>query len=189
MSRTRVVLGALVTTCLLLGASGCGAGFEAQTQRVYQPADGVVAKVGDIDVEHVLVVVPPAGSAGHAAESPSPTPTPTGTPTPAAEGTTGVLVMTLVNTGTQPDRLVAVAVEQGQVSVNGPTEVPPGGLLKFGAAEDATTVQIHGVTRLAGSAMRLRLTFERAGVIDLQVPLMPALGAYATVTPTVTPAG
>jgi hypothetical protein len=81
LSRRRRTTIALVAACMPALAA-CGSGFDAQTNQVYQPADGVSDRSGTVNVIDALVVSDGSGS--------------------------GTVVASLVNTGTQDDVLTEV---------------------------------------------------------------------------------
>lgn len=111
----------------------------------------------------------------------------------ALQGGTGGAFLTIRNTGAQPDRLVSAAtplarateihetVRDGDISRMRPVpglDVPPGGhvTLQPGGAH----VMMVGLSQALrpGTTIPLTLTFERAGVVQVQVAVQAA-GASA----------
>jgi hypothetical protein len=187
-SRRRAGLGAAIALSVPLALSGCGAGEDAQTQQVYSPADGVRADQGTISVINALVVRP-AAAGGESPAAETPTPGAEGE-TPAAEGgeaVDGVLSVTIANRSGRPDTFTGLqAQELTDASVDGPTEVPPGGVLRIGtgtATDQATTVTLRGLKARPGGSVALRFSFAQAGVLEVKVPVVQADGIYASLTP------
>ncbi|MGA8211589.1 MAG: hypothetical protein WB441_00045 [Nocardioidaceae bacterium] len=153
----------LATAVLLLAVpalSSCGVNFDAQTEQVYNPAVGVNDQSGVVDVLNALVV---SGSSG-----------------------SGTLVATLVNgDGTQPDALRSVAgarEDSGvQVTVPGTTAIPAGGLVNL--AETPSQITVRSPKVVPGFYVRVTFTFDRAGAVTLNVPVVSAdLPPYDTIT-------
>jgi copper(I)-binding protein len=159
-SRRTAALGA----ALVLGVggllTGCAAGQNATTRMAYAPADGVEATVGPMKVVNVLVVASP-------------------------DGNQGVLSMSIANTGSQPDELVGLLTSAGSVSYDGPTALPPGGVLDFASSPQKATIDNLQVK--AGQTITVTVRFKNAGEASLQTVVYPATGAYATLTPAASP--
>lgn len=155
---TLAALAAVVTATALLG--GCSAGFDATSTKPYAPADGVIASSGDLRVLNALVVV-------------------------AEGGDEGLVSMTVVNRGTQDDRVTGITTPSGSVAVDGDTRLPAGGSLTFGAA--GTTATVSGLAKAPGQAIELRVAFARAEPVRLRTVVVPAVGEYATLTPSPSP--
>ena len=142
--------------------TGCGAGFDATSLKPYAPADGVITSSGDVRALNVLVVGPP--------EAPE-----------AGGSSSGVVVMSLANTGTRPDRLSAIDTDAGSVTLAAPVPLPPGSAVPFSHDTEHSAV-ISGLTTRAGEAIELTLQFARAEPITVRTIVMPATGDYAEVT-------
>lgn len=158
---TLAALAAVVTATALLG--GCSAGFDATSTKPYAPADGVIASSGDLRVLNALVVAADGGD----------------------EGADGIVSMTVVNRGTQDDRVTGITTPSGSVAVDGDTRLPAGGSLTFGAA--GTTATVSGLAKAPGQAIELRVAFARAEPVRLRTVVVPAVGEYATLTPSPSP--
>ena len=130
--------------------SSCGTNFNAQTDQVYNPAVGVDARSGSVDVLNALVV---SGSNG-----------------------SGALIATLVNNDqTQPDKLVKVAGsgrdQALQVTLGGPKEIKPGGLVNL-ATEGP--IAVRGERVAPGNFVEITFSFDRGSAITLKAPVVNA---------------
>jgi copper(I)-binding protein len=139
--------------------NGCAANFDAQTNQIYQPADGANNKESDVYVMGTLVV---ADGAGH-----------------------GVVVARLINSAEQPDSLVSVAATDGEgnpITVNPmpePLELQPAESLQL--AESAH-IQLSGDNLQVGGVVTLDVTFDQAEPVTLEAPVVLDDGDYADVT-------
>ena len=186
MTRTRRTLLAALLASLLTALAGCGAGFDAQTNQVYTPAEGVRVRVGDIELLNVLVVAPAEPESGTPAEGGS-----TASPSPEPGGASGVLLMTVANRGQRADSLAGVqARDVGGTGTEGPKEVAPRGVLRVGTGNGDTRVTLRGLKAKPGGIVELRVVLAGAGAVVVKVPVVAAEGAYASVTasPEPTPA-
>lgn len=152
--RVSALAGAAVAGALL---AGCSAGFDATSTQPYAPADGLYAESGTMRALNVLVVADDTGSSG-------------------------VLVMTLVNRGDGDDRLTDVESSGGTVSLSGPADLPAGEALRF-SNDTEPTVTFAGLTALAGEAIEVTLRFADAQPITVNTVVVPADGDYAGITP------
>jgi copper(I)-binding protein len=159
--RAPAVAAAAAVSLLASLLAGCSASFNATAVKPYAPADGIYAVSGDIRVLNALVV---AGDGGR----------------------TGVVSMTVANTGDQDDRLTGLTSPTGTVQLSGDTTLPAGGAVRFGSDTEASAT-ISGMTRLAGESIRLRLTFARTQPITIDTVVVPATGDYAELTPSASP--
>jgi hypothetical protein len=187
VTRTRRTLLAALLASLLTAVAGCGAGFDAQTNQVYTPADGVRVRAGDIELLNVLVVAPARPESGKPAEGGS-----TASASPEPGDATGVLMMTVANRGQRPDSLAGVqARDVGGASTDGPKEVAPRGVLRVGTGADDARVTLRGLKVKPGGIVELRVVFAGAGAIVVKVPVVAAEGDYANITasPEPTPSG
>lgn len=167
-----VVIGAVVLT-------GCGAGQITQTSSQVASVGGVSANAGPIAIRDAQIEFASEVAGGSV----------------YAPGVSAPLRMSIVNTGAGPDTLVSVtSPTAASVQVNGDGEIPGGQVLVVGgeppAAEPpepgsiATPVPPAGGSReaqivltglreeiRAGLSYPLVLTFERAGQVQLDVPV------------------
>jgi hypothetical protein len=155
----RLALLAAVASAALL--TGCAAGFNAQTSQGYAPADGVQADQGDIRVNDALVVVPDDGS-------------------------TGVINITVVNRGSQPDRITDITSPSGSVELAGDTTLAPGQADIYTATSSPSALMTN-VIASPGQMITLKLDFERSAPLTIRTVVEPTTGDYATVTPEATP--
>lgn len=145
--------------------TACGANFDAQTQHVYQPADGVNNKDSDVYVMGALIVA----VANEETEG---------------DGT-GTVVARLINSAAESDSLSSVVAadnEGNEITVDGlaePLEISPGESLQL--TEDSP-IQLNGDNLKVGTLVTLDFTFENAQLVSVQVPVLPNEGDYAGVT-------
>ena len=140
--------------------SSCGVSFDAQTDQVYQPADGVNSRSGTVDVLNALIVSETAG--------------------------TGRLIAGLNNGDTQEDDTltgVEGVEESADVEVtlgDGDTTIPAGGLLQL-ADDDAAHVTVTGDEEaiVPGSFVRLTFTFQNGEEATVNVPVLGAGETYS----------
>jgi len=160
----RLVLGAAAVLIPVL--AGCEAGDNAPTLQFHYPTDTAGTVVGDISIRNVFVLGAPLGSSLHAGQSAS-------------------LFLAIVNDGA-PDRLQAISAPGSATSVS----LPSGGV----AVTDGHPVFLSGprpqlvltdLTRTitGGSTIKLQLTFQKAGMVTLVVPVMPRAAHYVTYAP------
>jgi hypothetical protein len=157
--RRRTTIGLLAAAAPLLTA--CGAGFDAQTNQVYQPAVGVNDRSGDVFVINALVVTDGSGS--------------------------GTVVASLVNTAAEDDALtevVATATSGAPLeasALGAGIDIPAGDAVQL--ADEGVTVSTTAVAEgsgseqseggvTAGSFVTLQFVFERAQVVELHAPVV-----------------
>jgi hypothetical protein len=156
--RTAIALALLLVFAPLIAA--CGAGFEAQTNQVYQPAEGVNDRSGEVFVINALLVTDGTG--------------------------TGTVVASLINQGSEPDRLVAVVASATNGAPLDSSDLGEGlellpqqpvqlaaEVISVTATTDAAesgSEEPAGVE--AGGFVTLQFQFERASVVELQVPVV-----------------
>jgi hypothetical protein len=154
------------------GLSGCSFLYQAQTQRPVTTADGVWANSGDLAIRGVLVV--------------------------SDEPDHGALLGMVVNNGTTADRLVGIDIGESEVTPAPNVEIPAGGAVQLGqrgAGFDDSTTQVLALSDaslMPGGTTTLRLTFDNAPAVTLQVQVVDREGDFADVpvpTATPTPAG
>ncbi len=160
-SKLHVIATALVSVAAL---NACGANFEAQTQQIYQPADGVNNKDSDVYVMGALVVVGADESIGKGS---------------------GTVVARLINSADAPDTVSSVVATDGEgneITVGGlavSLELQPGESLQL--ADDAS-IQLTGDTLEAGKLITLNFTFENAEPVSVQAPVFTNEGVYSDVS-------
>lgn len=152
--RRAAAAGATVTLSLALAA--CGANFNAQTMKPYQPAEGTNATSGSIAVRNLLVL--------------------------ADEDGTGELHAAVVNTGKTDDTLVGIASEpaapQGEEGTP-PATVTVGDVrpMTLAAGTSLTLPPVSGKPFTVtggkpGVMVTLTLTFAKAAPITAHVPVL-----------------
>lgn len=171
-SRTLAIRTGAAAFALLASTAiaGCGAGFDAQTNEVRIPADGVPGGSGPIKVLNALVV---------------------------ADGTSGTVSLTLANTTnttvatTDTDigsvTLSAIRTGSAEATIGGERTIRAASSLHLGAA--GTTAVFSGLDLRPGSYIPLTITLAPAQDIVLgSVPVVAATGYYATLAPSAIPA-
>jgi copper(I)-binding protein len=172
------VLGAAAVLIPVL--AGCEAGNYAPTVEFHYPTDAAGTVAGDISIRNVFVLGAPLGSSLH-------------------KGQAASLFLAMVNNGA-PDRLLAISAPGSAASVS----LPSGGvpvIYQHPAFLSGPKPQLVllDLTRniTSGSTVKLQLTFRKAGLVTLVVPVTPRAAHYVTYappqpsaaasTPTVTP--
>ncbi|MEP6816542.1 MAG: hypothetical protein ABI873_13430 [Marmoricola sp.] len=151
LARRRVAVAALVLTTPALTA--CGLGFNAQTDKVYQPAVGTNNRSGEVAVLGALVVSAQPGS--------------------------GVFIASLVNNSTTTaDQLTGIQGAGVQVATGVHPAIPVGGLVNL-ASGTIGGVSVRGRTVKAGGYVTVRLTFANADPVTVEVPVVTNTGPYA----------
>ncbi len=155
--RRTALAGAAVALSVTVGA--CGAGFDAQTNKPYQPAEGTNAQSGGIAVRNVLVLA-------------------------SADGK-GELHGVFVNNGQSDDKLVSItsAPADGPAVDGASTEQPAtvtfGGFketdLKVGQAvtiPPATSQPVTVTGGKPGQMIKVTITFGKAGPLTTSIPVL-----------------
>lgn len=157
MSRIKI---ALITTILALSLTACGAGFNASTRQVSQVTDGVEGVIktdgNNIKLLNILVVE-------------------------TAEGA-GVLVGTIVNSQTNEDALLGVAINGSVATVTGTTALPQNSPIRF-EGESANAKAVAPVLNAkAGAHVQVTMFFARAGEITVLAIVRDQRDTYAGIT-------
>lgn len=176
IARRRLAAAALVLALPVL--SSCSGNFHQQTNEVYNPAEGVDDRSGEVDVLNALVVSGQPGA--------------------------GTVVATLVNNDqSTPDTLKGIsgAASDGlTVTPGGPTAIAQGGLLNLA---DRGKNFVKGDRVKPGYFVELTFTFDRGTAITVDAPVVDAAepeyssiplpgapsGAAATASPSASPSG
>ncbi|MFM1917896.1 MAG: hypothetical protein RJB01_1411 [Actinomycetota bacterium] len=119
--------------------------------------NGVQAQVGNIEVDGATLVT-------------------------NVEGDRATLVMRIVNSGTEADRLIGARID-GQVatiiSAEGETvELLPGASLSFAYEANERYVNADTFTAAMSSFVPVQLAFEKSGITEMDVLTVPPLGEY-----------
>jgi hypothetical protein len=141
----------------------CGSGFDAQTNQIYQPADGVNDHSSEVAVVNAVLVADDEGN--------------------------GTLVASLINEDTEEDSLVGVeaatstglpltaTIAEGEVPLPPSEPVQLADNASVSVAETAAASPAEGEeTTLSGvepgAFVSITLQFERAAVVELSVPVV-----------------
>lgn len=152
---TSSALRSLVALAGLLAAgtlTACGTGLDAQTNQIYDPAIGVNARGGGVDVLNLLIVANPDG--------------------------TGTVSGALINQSDDADQLTGVTAtsDEGEllrVEAPGlPLEIPPASQLPIDPInlEDGSAIYVPEVR--PGYFLALELTFANGEPVQLEVPVV-----------------
>jgi copper(I)-binding protein len=150
----RALVTALVALPLMMG---CGAGFSAQTNEIYQPAAGISDRTGQVYVINALVVGDGQGN--------------------------GTVVTTLINETSQDDTFLSFTATDDKTSGVTTSPVPSSGIpLPAQTAvnlPDAATLQVAGDLIQPGKMVTLAFTFEQAAPVTIEVPVLQQSKIYA----------
>ena len=141
--------------------SGCGAGFDATSVKAYAPSDGIMADSGHLRILNTLVVASDSFSSG-------------------------VVVATIVNDGSKADELTSITSPDGKVDLTGDGTIEPGAAVQLGAGTELSAT-LSSLTSLPGETITLHLRFTRADPVTIHTVVVPASGAYASITAAPTP--
>lgn len=146
-SLRRILTTAAAAALLPLGLSAC---TSQATDVIYQPAQGVNDRSGDVDVLNALIVTGEEGE--------------------------GRLIAGLANNAEEDDEItgVAGAGEDEAVSVEfggGDTKIPGQGFLQL-ADEGAAQVTVSGDDVMPGTFIRLSIQFANAEPVEVHVPVV-----------------
>jgi hypothetical protein len=155
-ARPRLLRATLVLSALVLSA-GCGSNFGAQTNRIYQPAEGIIDRDGDVYALNVLAVL---------------------------DQDRATLIGALLNQVRRTDALVEVTGNgDGGASftaelAGSQLELPSRQLVQMG---DDAAVSLPADDVTLGDVVDVTLTFRNATPISMSVPVVARSGDYATV--------
>ena len=142
--RTAIAAAAMV---VLTSLSGCAAGFDAQTNKPYAPANGSIANLGSLRIRSVVVLDNGSGQAE--------------------------VVAVLVNNGTSPDALTGIGVSGAdKMTVPGSAlNLPPQVGVPLGP-DTPNRVFIEKFTKKPGDLVTVQFTFREAGVVNVSALVM-----------------
>lgn len=153
--KTRRLASGLLAAATVLSLTACGAGRSAITYQERNPATAVEASADQLSLRNVAVEAPPSDDGYEV-------------------GDDAVVLLTVINSGTEDDRLVEVTSSAArEVAVLVLDEerdmVVPG----LGSTGSAVTLELRGLTRPLRPAeyVDLTLRFADNGVIELAVPV------------------
>lgn len=151
----------LAAVALLVVAPAITAcGFDAQTEKVYQPAEGVNVTGNDIDVLGAVVVSSTPGS--------------------------GIFVASLNNNTARADQIVSVEAAGSTVPVTVGQDIPAGSLLNL-AMGKPKGVAVSEKSIQAGGYVRIQLTFEHSAPVVVNAPVVDNSAPYNDILPSATP--
>jgi len=173
-------LGALLLLALV--ATGCGAGRNTDTDKERATPYVADATAGSVAVRAIRIVL-----AGDATTSAA-------TSTPSAAGPTAqaYLTATFVNRGAKADTLVNATVAGGAVQPSGfdltGLPLPPSQVVRLVDPESETTgpsliVGALSTELLVGTTQKVTMTFQAAGTVTVDVPVM-TISDIGTTAPT-----
>jgi copper(I)-binding protein len=171
----RTLIGALAL--LLPAIAGCEAGLNAPTLQFHQPPGNTYTVVNGIRIGDAFVLGPPSGS-------------------PVPSGASASMFLSLFNGGTSNDTLESVSAPgtAANVKVTGGTvSLPANSLVTLTGPKPS--VVLSNLTKPLGSGefISVKLNFQHAGEVTLEVPVQPQAYEYATFSappapsPTATP--
>ncbi len=158
--RARVLVSVVLAAGVLLGTSGCNLLAPQSTTKHYDASDGVSGNVGDIAVRNAIVL--------------------------SEDGTTGSLLVTVVNTGDSAHSLnVQFAGATGKV--NQSVTVKAGSTTAFGT-EGAPLIPMDAISAQPGSLFPVFFQYGDQTGVELLVPVLDGtLAPYSTLMPTAVP--
>lgn len=159
---------ALATTLVTGLSAGCSTNFDAQTNRIYQPAAGSNNRDGDVYVLDALVVTDGTGL--------------------------GTISAGMVDEVAQDDALIAVMADspagnrvRGMI-LSRRVDLPSLKLVQLSDAGDV--ILSAGKPLNVGGTIKVTFTFQNAGPVTLDLPIVMNTGDFASVpvpTPSATP--
>lgn len=162
----RLVLAGAAVAALIPVVAGCEAGTNAPTLQYHPPTDSQTANAGTIAIRNVFVLGAPIGRK-------------------LAAGQSASVFLSLINGGA-PDKLVSITAPGTASTVT----LPGGGIPVVSGhpvyySGPLPRVILRDLTRplLTGSDVRLVLTFQKAGPVTMDVPVVPRALQYATLAP------
>jgi copper(I)-binding protein len=190
---SRRVLGAALVVAVLPLAAACGAGRDTTMDKERQTPYVANVKAGSLLVTGAMLV-PAAATSASATPSASESATPTPSATPSAAGAQAYLVVTIANSGTNPDQLTGVVVQGATVSPSDQSSesltVPAQQLVRFGnpeSGDSGTSLAVSGASEpfTVGTSMQVTFEFRDAGSATLEAPVVPSdqVGSTATSAP------
>ena len=169
-SRRWIVVAAAFLAAPVL--AGCGAGFDATTNKPYAPNEAQVliengryGSESGIHIPQAFILGPDSG-----AQLPWRGSAP--------------IYLNILNTSGTPDTLQAVnAGDMGQVKVANPIQLPSNQLVNTGKPSPQLMLEAIPKSLRGGETIKLDLQFANAGTISLNVPVVPRSREYATYPP------
>ncbi len=158
--RARVIVSVVLAAGVLLGTSGCNLLAPQSTTKHYDASDGVSGNVGDLAVRNAIVL--------------------------SEDGTTGSLLVTVVNTGDSAHSL-NVQFDGATGKVNQKITVKADSTTAFGT-EDGPLIPMDAISAQPGSLFPVYFQYGDQTGVELLVPVLDGtLGTYSTLLPTAAP--
>lgn|GEM_PF-2138274 len=161
-SRARAALVAVVSILVVVGVSGCAAGFDASTSQPYAPSNGSVASIGDLRVRDVVIVTSPGGAA----------PELYAYLVSIGGGPDGYGTVEGQTVAPLPDSLTGITVSGASTVVvpGAPIPIPPGGTVNLGPS--GTRIFLDNFTVKQGDLAEVTFSFARAGTATVSALVM-----------------
>ncbi|NHC46830.1 copper chaperone PCu(A)C [Motilibacter aurantiacus] len=149
--------GLAVAAALLVPAlTACGAGFDAQTNQVRLPADGLRADVGDIRVLNAVLI---------------------------QEGDAANVSLTIANRGEEPLTLIGLASGSTVAELSTQPEIAAGGTVQIGTSEVSAVLRGLDPSVQPGTYAPLTLAFDPQREVQMNAAVFSANRYYATLAP------
>lgn len=154
----------LVAAVPLLSGCFSGQGASTNTQSLTPSGDGASTTAGDLSVQGVVLVHQETGD-------------------------NAVLIGTIFNNGTQSDTLTRVTIDGHDALIPSLTgTIEPQQFLAFGqgglppaGSVSAPALWAEGFDAVPGTYAMVAMTFEHAGIVELDALVVPATGFYSDV--------
>lgn len=163
-----------IVTVALLGLvpvlAGCEAGNHAPTLQWHQPTDGTGTQLGSITISNAFILGAPLNDT-------------------LAKGQSAGLFVGLVNTGSA-DKLISITapnVAQKVTLPGGAVSVPSQQAVLLTGPRPKVILSDLTQPLSGGSFVRLTMTFQNAGSVTLDVPVMPRARYFTTFAPAPAP--
>jgi copper(I)-binding protein len=164
---SRLLIGAGALALLIPAIAGCEAGTDAPTLQFHPASTGAHIVFNGIRITNVFVLAAPAGSA-----------------TPA--GSDAGLFLSMYNGGGGTDKLVSISAPgyaaSGSVT-NSPVALPLLSAVNLTGPQPEVVLTNLSKPLRGGQSISVKLTFEMAGSVTLQVPVEAQSYSFATFSP------
>jgi copper(I)-binding protein len=160
----RLMIGALALVIPAL--AGCEAGFDAPTLEFHNASGGAYKTFNGISINDVFVLGAPSGSV------------------PA--GSSASMFLSLFNSGTSADKLVSVTASGAAANVQltgGGVELPASSSVNLTGPSPSVVLSDLSKPLPSGGSITVTLNFQRAGTVEIPVPVQPRAFEYSTFSP------
>ncbi|OIQ77982.1 hypothetical protein GALL_403200 [mine drainage metagenome] len=142
---------------LVLTLAGCGAGKDAATLKPYTPTDGVQGSAQSVKVRDVVLVSMPDG--------------------------TGVVVGTVVQTGSTQDQITGITVNGMPATVTPAAPVlTQNAAIRFSGDTANASADIPGLNAVPGTLAKVEFTFGTSGTVSLDAVVRDNKDEFASVS-------